>query len=67
MSHTMTDREYKSYTGLNLVDLKVILIIPFAGDEDRKAYELYWVLSSFIILESTMNLYIIFCPIQHIG
>ena len=40
MSHTMTDWEYKSYTGLNLVDLKVILIIPFAGDEDKKAYEL---------------------------
>jgi hypothetical protein len=42
MSHTMTERqrEYKSYTGLNLVDLKVILIIPFAGDEDKKAYEL---------------------------
>jgi hypothetical protein len=67
MSHAMTDREYKRYTGLNLVDLKVILIIPFAGNEDKKAYELYWVLSSVIILESTMNLYIIFCPIQHIG
>ena len=67
MSLTMSDREYKSYTGLNLVDLKVILIIPFAGDEDKKVYELYRVLSSFIILESTMNLYIIFCPIQHIG
>jgi hypothetical protein len=42
MSHTMTERqrEYKSCTGLNLVDLKVILIIPFAGDEDKKAYEL---------------------------
>jgi hypothetical protein len=38
MSHTMTGREYKRYTGLNLVDLKVILIIPFAGDEDTKAY-----------------------------
>ena len=63
----MTDREYKRYTGLNLVDLKVILTIPFAGIEDKKAYELYSVLSSFIILESTMNLYIIFCPIQHIG
>jgi hypothetical protein len=65
MSHTMTERqrEYKSCTGLNLVDLKVIIIIPFAGDEDKK----YWVLSSFIILESTMNLYMIFCPIQHIG
>jgi len=62
----MTDREYKRYTGLNLVDLKVILIIPFAGNEDKKAYERYSVLSPFIILESTMNLYIIFCPIQHI-
>ncbi len=38
MSHTMTDREYKRYTGLNLVDLKVILTIPFAGDEHKKAY-----------------------------
>lgn len=60
---TERQREYKSYTGLNLVDLKVILIIPFAGDEDKK----HWVLSSFIILESTMNLYMIFCPIQYIG
>gem|GEM_PF-1010428 len=67
MSHTMTDREYKRYIGLNLVDLKVILTIPLAGNEDKKAYELYSLLSSFIILESTMNLYIISCPIQYIG